>query len=115
MKLARLKIVFTGLPEGYQTSFWAENFVIFIISSIAVKKGEPKCPLLLILVGSLVCVSLTMMSSTESSVCSFPNQWTSQDASSHPRPMPVRPLAPAAQASGASGGCGVPQTIDGHD
>ena len=72
MKLARPKIVFTGLPEGYQTSFWAENFGIFIISSIAVKKDEPKCPLLPILAGSLVCVSLTRMSSTESSTCSSP-------------------------------------------
>ena len=42
MKLARPKIVFTGLPEGYQTSFWAEDFGIFIISIIAAKKDEPK-------------------------------------------------------------------------
>ena len=47
-EVARPKIVFTGLPEGYQTSFWAEDFGIFIISSIAVKKDEPKCPLLAI-------------------------------------------------------------------
>ena len=45
-EVARLKIVFTGLPEGYQTSFWAEDFGIFIICFIAAKKDEPKCPLL---------------------------------------------------------------------
>ena len=44
-EVARPKIVFTGLPEGYQTSFWAEDFGIFIISSIAAKKDDPKCPL----------------------------------------------------------------------
>ena len=49
------KIVFTGLPEGYQTSFWAANFVIFIISSIAARKDESKWPLLPIL-AVLVCV-----------------------------------------------------------
>ena len=32
------KIVFTDLPDGYQTFFWAENFGIFIISFIAAKK-----------------------------------------------------------------------------
>ena len=45
-EVARPKIVFTGLPEGYQTSFWAEDFGIFIICFIAAKKDEPKCPLL---------------------------------------------------------------------
>ena len=45
-EVARPKIVFTGLPEGYQTSFWAEDFGIFIISFIAAKKDKPKCPLL---------------------------------------------------------------------
>ena len=73
MKLARPKIVFTGLPEGYQISFWAEDFGIFNISSIASKKDELKCPLLPILAGSLVCISLTTMSSTESSFCSSPD------------------------------------------
>ena len=37
MKLAGPKIVFTRFPEGYQTSFWAEDFKIFIISFIAAK------------------------------------------------------------------------------
>ena len=45
-EMARPKIVFTSLPEGYQTSFWTEDFGISIISSIAAKKDEPKCPLL---------------------------------------------------------------------
>ena len=98
MKLVRLKIVFTGLPKGYQTSFWAENFGIFIISSIAAKKEEQKFPLLPILAGSLVCISLTTMSSTESSICSSLSQWTFQDAT-------------AARVSVASGGSGVPLTI----
>ena len=72
MKLARPEIVFTGLPDGYQTSFRAEDFGIFNISSIAAKKDKLKCPLLPIMAGSLVCVSLTTMSSTESSICSSP-------------------------------------------
>ena len=72
MKLEWPKIVFTGLPDGYQTSFWAENFGIFMISSIDAKKDELKCPLLPILAVFLVCVSLTTMSSTESSICSSP-------------------------------------------
>ena len=62
MNLARPNIVFTDLPEGYQTSFRVKNCVIFIISSIAAKQDELTCPLLTILAGSLVCVSLTMMS-----------------------------------------------------
>ena len=111
MKLARPKIVFTGLPEGYQTSFWAGNFRIFIISSIAVKKDEPKCPLLPILAGSLVCVTLTMMSSTESSLCSSPEPMDLSGCFSTPRPILVSPLAAAARTSGASGGSGVPLTI----
>ena len=86
MKLARPKIVFTGLPEGYQTSFWAGNFRIFIISSIAVKKDEPKCPLLPILAGSLVCVTLTRMSSTESSICSSPKPMDLSGCFSTPSP-----------------------------
>ena len=45
-EVARPKIIFTGLPEGYQTSCWAEDFGIFIICFIATKKDEPKCPLL---------------------------------------------------------------------
>ena len=107
MKLARPKIDFTGLPEGYQTSFWAGNFGIFIISSIAVKKDELKCPLLPILAGSLVCVTLTMMSSTESSICSSPEPMDLSGCFSTPHPILVSPLA----ASGASGGSGVPLTI----
>ena len=72
MKLAWPTIVFTGSPEGYQTSFWTNNFGLFIISCIATKNDEPKCPLVPILAGSLVCVSLIMMSSTELSICSSP-------------------------------------------
>ena len=53
-EVARTKIVFTGLPEGYKTSFWPENHGIFIISSIADKKDESKCPLLPVLAGSRV-------------------------------------------------------------
>ena len=86
MKLARPKIVFTGLPEGYQTSFWAEDFGIFMISSIATKKDEPKCPLLPILAGSLVCVSLTTMSSTESSICRSPEPMDLSGCFSTPSP-----------------------------
>ena len=41
-KLVRPNIIFTDLPEGYWTSFWAKNFVIFIFSSNAAKKDELK-------------------------------------------------------------------------
>ena len=54
MKMVPNEIVFTGLPEGYQTSFWTANFGIFIISSIADKNDESKCPFLPILAGSCV-------------------------------------------------------------
>ena len=105
------EMVFTGLPEGYQRSFWAGNFRIFIISSIAVKKDEPRCPLLSILAGSLVCITLTMMSSTESSLCSSPEPMDLSGCFSTPRPILVSPLAAAARTSGASGGSGVTLTI----
>ena len=45
-EVVRPKIVFTGLPVGYQTSFWVDNLGIFIIGSIAAKMDDPKCPLL---------------------------------------------------------------------
>ena len=48
-KVRRLKIVFIPLPEGYRESFLAANVGTFIISSIAAKKNESKCPLLSIL------------------------------------------------------------------
>ena len=85
-EVARPKIVFTGLPEGYQTSFWTEDFGIFIISFIAAKKDDPKCPLLPIYAGSLVCVSLTTMSSTESSICSSPEPMDLSGCFSKPSP-----------------------------
>ena len=69
--VARTKIVFSGLPEGYQTSFSQATHGIFIISSIADKKDESKCPLFRFW-RVLVCDSLTRMSSTESSTCSSP-------------------------------------------
>ena len=84
--VARTKIVFTGLPEGYQTSFWPATHEIFIISSIADKKDESKCPLLPVLAGSRVALWLGCLRQN----CLFatpPNRWTSQDASPHPRPM----------------------------
>ena len=107
----RPKIVFTGLPEGYQTSFWEENFGIIIISSIAAKKDEPKCPRLPNLAGSLVCVSLTMMSSTESSICSNPEPMDLSECFSTPSPNTSSSSAAAARVPGASGGSGVPLTI----
>ena len=91
MKLTRLKIVFTGLPEGYQTSFWAENIGIFIISSIAAKTDKPKCPLLPILASSLMCVSLTTMSSTESYICSSPEPMDLSGCFSTPLPNTSSP------------------------
>ena len=67
------------------------NFGIFIISSIASKKDEPKCPFLPILAGSLECVSLATMSSTESSIFSSSEPMDLSGCYSTPSPKSSSP------------------------
>ena len=86
MKLARPKIVLLVHLRAIRHPFGQKNFGIFLISSIAAKKDEPKCPLLSVLAGSLMCISLTMMSLTESSICSSPKPMSLSGCFSTPSP-----------------------------